>query len=308
MRRGRCNRRLTRHWLLRHARWLRIRGIGGLRLPSRGRHRPGRLRVRRLWVWLALRLSAGIRGSRIWGCREAGCLLLRITRLLGLWIPLGLLLGVTLRRLLGVSLRRLHRVALLWRLGRITLRRLRRVTRLLQLGELRRLLRVATRAPGGSRLPRLPRGRRNRALLIGWDVGRRGTLEGSLASPQQIEEPTLVDIKVARQVVIGPLPEGALAALEFPKQVEGLPRAADPTTAGMGQGTALEGIHPVAARFVQLEHAGLGTVDHLVEEAKQADAVDGAEGGRGRLGALLPFALGELHTAVTGGGRPSLPV
>jgi hypothetical protein len=123
-------------------------------------------------------------------------------------------------------------------------------------------------------------------------------------------EATLVDVEVARQVGIGSGPERALAALEFPEEVEGLPRAAHPTAAGVSQGAALEGIHPVPSRLVQLEHATLGTVDDLVEEAKQADAVDGAErGGRGLLGALLHLALGEeLHTAVTGGGRPSLPV
>src|SRR4029077_17513167 len=121
---------------------------------------------------------------------------------------------------------------------------------------------------------------------------------------------TLIDIEVARQAGIGSRPERALATLKFPEEVEGLPRTADPAPAGMGQGAALEGIHPVPARLVQLEHARLGTVDDLVEEAKQADPIDGAEwGGRGRLGALLHLALGEeLHTAVTGGGRPSLPV
>jgi hypothetical protein len=76
------------------------------------------------------------------------------------------------------------------------------------------------------------------------------------------------------------------------------------------EGAALEGIDPVPSRLVQLEHTGLGTVDDLVEEAKQAEPIDGTERGGGRLlGGLLPLALGEeLHTAVTGGGRPSLPV
>jgi hypothetical protein len=158
--------------------------------------------------------------------------------------------------------------------------------------------------------PGLPRGGRDWALLIGWDVRRRRTLEGRLAAPEQVEEPTLVDIEVARQVGIRPWPEQALATLEFPEEVEGLPSTADPAAAGVGQGAGLEGIHPVPSRLVQLEHARLGTVDDLVEEAKQADAIDGAERGRrGLLGALLHLALGEeLHIAVTGGGRRSLPV
>jgi hypothetical protein len=319
---GRCNRRLSRHWLLwrqclrRHGLWLWVRGIGGLRLPG-WRHRPGRLRIRRLCVWLALRLLAGIWGSEIWGL----LLLLRVPRLLWLRVSLGrlrlrvslrCLLRVTLRCLLRVTLRRLRRVALLLRLGRITLWRLRWVRWLLRLGVARLLLLlVATRTPGGSRLgPRLPRRWRDRPLLIRRNVGRRGTLKGGLAASKQIQEAPLVDIEVACQVGIGPGPEQALAALEFPEKVEGLARAADPAAAGVGQGAALEGIHPVPARLVQLEHARLGTVDDLVEEAKQADPIDGAErGGRRRLGALLHLALGEeLHTAVTGGGRPSLPV
>ena len=309
MRRGRCDRRLSRHWRLRrHGLWLRVGWIRGLRLPGWGRHRPGRLGIRRLRVWLALRLPGRIRGDR-----EAGSLLLWITRLLGLRVSLGLLLGVTLRRLLWVTLRRRLRVALLLRLGRIALRRLRRVSRLLRLGVagLLLLLLIATRTPGGSRLgPGLPRGRRDRALLIWGDVGCRGTLKGGLAASKQILKATLIDIEVARQVGIGSRPERALATLKFPEEVEGLPRTADPAPAGMGQGAALEGVHPVPARLVQLEHARLGPVDDLVEEAKQADTIDGAEwGGRGRLGALLHLALGEeLHTAVTGGGRPSLPV
>jgi hypothetical protein len=78
----------------------------------------------------------------------------------------------------------------------------------------------------------------------------------------------------------------------------------------VGQGAALEGIHPVPARLVQLEHARLGTIHHLVEEAKQAESIYGAERGRRwLLAALLHLALGEeLHTAVTGGGRLTLPV
>jgi hypothetical protein len=135
-------------------------------------------------------------------------------------------------------------------------------------------------------------------------------LQRGLAATQQVLEATLVDVEVPRKVGIGPWPEQALATLELPEQIEGLPRAADPATAGMGQGAGLEGIHPVPTRFVQLEHTRLGTIDHLVEEAKQADAIDGAERRRRRLlGALLHLALGEeLHTAVTGGGGPSLPV
>jgi hypothetical protein len=135
-------------------------------------------------------------------------------------------------------------------------------------------------------------------------------LQRSLAAPEQVLEATFVDVKVARQVGIGSWPEQALAALELPEEIEGLPRAADPATTGMGQGAGLEGIHPVPSGFVQLKHTRLGTIDHLVEEAKQADAIDGAERRRrGLLGALLHLALGEeLHTAVTGGGGPSLPV
>ena len=135
-------------------------------------------------------------------------------------------------------------------------------------------------------------------------------MQRALAASEQILEATLVDVEVPRQVGIGPWPEQALATLEFPEEIESLPRPADPATAGMGQGAGLEGIHPVPTRFVQLEHTRLGTIDHLVEEAKQADAIDGAERRRrGLLGALLHLALGEeLHTAVTGGGGPSLPV
>src|SRR3979411_585996 len=97
--------------------------------------------------------------------------------------------------------------------------------------------------------------------------------------------------------------ERVLPALEFPEEVEGLPGTADPAAAGMDQGTGLEGIYPVASRLVQLEDTRLGTVDHLVKEAEQAESIDGAERGRRRLlGALLHLALGEeLHTAVTGG-------
>ena len=184
MRRGRCDWRLSRHWRLRrHGLWLRVGGIRGLRLPGWGRHRPGRLGIRRLRVWLALRLPGGIRGDR-----EAGSLLLCVARLLGLRVSLGLLLGITLGRLLRVTLRRRLRVGLLLRLGRIALRRLRRVTRLLRLWiAWLLLLLVSTRTPGGSRLgSRLPRGRRDRVLLIWGDVGCRGTLKGGLAASKQI--------------------------------------------------------------------------------------------------------------------------
>jgi hypothetical protein len=240
---------------------------------------------------------------------------LRVTGLLRLRVTQGLLrLGVSLGLLrLWVSLglcrvgRLLRRVP--WLLRRITLLLLRRIPRLLRL-RISRLLWVGTRAPGGSRRRAgLPGGLRDGALLIGRDVRRGWTLQRSLAASQQVEEASLVDIEVPRQAGIGPRGVHALAALELPEQIERLARPADATAAGVDEGAALEGIDPVPSRLVQLEHTRLGTVDHLVEEAKQAESINGAErGGRRLLGALL-LALGEeLHTAVTGDGTPSLPV
>jgi hypothetical protein len=77
----------------------------------------------------------------------------------------------------------------------------------------------------------------------------------------------------------------------------------------MRQGSRLKGIDPLPARLSELQHARLAVVDHLVEESEQPNSVDRAERRALALGGRLPFALGEeLHTAVTGDGRPSLPV
>ena len=277
--RGRRRGRLSRHRLRWHGlRWrLRVPRIGGLR--------------------------AGIRRTRIGGWRVTRGWLLRIPRLLGLRVALGRLWGEARRLRLGVALRLGLGIALLRRL-----RRLRWIPRLRL--RIARLLRVAARSPRGRGRRWLPGGWCDGALLTGWDIRRRGPLQRGLAALQQVGQATLVDIEVARQVGIRSRPEQALAALEFPEQIEGLPRAPDPAAAGVDQGAGLEGIHPVPTRFAQLEHTRLGTIDHLVEDAKHAGAIDGAERGRsGLLGALLHLALGEeLHTAVTGGGRRSLPV
>ena len=304
---------MRRHGRLSRQRWLRGHGLGWHRLRWHGLGRCLRVgRIGGLRVGLPLWRRARIRSTRKGRRRVARWRLLRVPRLLRL--------RVTLRLRLRVALGLLRRVARLLRLGiarllrlGVTLLRLwwglRRISRLLRLG-IPLLRRVAAGTPGRSRRRGLPGGRCDRALLTGRDVRRRGPLQRALAASQQVLQASLVDIEVARQVGIGPWPEHALAALEFPEQVEGLPRAADPAAARVRQGAGLEGVHPVPLRLVQLEHTRLGTIDHLVEEAKHAGTIDGAERGRcGLLGALLHLALGEeLHTAVTGGGRLSLPV
>jgi hypothetical protein len=100
-----------------------------------------------------------------------------------------------------------------------------------------------------------------------------------------------------------------LAALEFPEEIEGLARTADPASGRVRQGAALECVRPLPTRLSELEHAGLAIVDNLVEQPEQPDTIDRAIGRCLALGVRLPFALGEeLHTAVTGKGTPSLPV
>jgi hypothetical protein len=142
-------------------------------------------------------------------------------------------------------------------------------------------------------------------LLIWRDVGRRGTLERRLAASQQIQEASLVDIEVAGKGGVDAGGKHELAALELPEKIEGLASAPDAPSAG----TALKRVDPIPARLPELQDARLAVVDNLVEQPEQPNSVDGAERRRLGLGVRLPFALGEeLHTAVTGEGRLSLPV
>jgi hypothetical protein len=130
-----------------------------------------------------------------------------------------------------------------------------------------------------------------------------------LTASEQVQQASLVDVEVSGQAGVDPGGEHELAALEFPEQVEGLPGAPDAATAGVRQRTPLKGIDPVATGLAKLQNARLAVVDHLVQESEQPNSIDGAECRGLGLGARLPFALGEeLHTAVTGNGRPSLPV
>ena len=100
-----------------------------------------------------------------------------------------------------------------------------------------------------------------------------------------------------------------MAVLEFPEEIEGLARTADPAASRVRQGTTLEGVRPLATRLSELEHAGLAVVDNLVEQPEQPNTIDRAIGRCLALGVRLPFALGEeLHIAVTGKGTKSLPV
>src|ERR1700694_2407067 len=151
--------------------------------------------------------------------------------------------------------------------------------------------------------------RRDRSLLTGRDIGGRGALECRLTAPQQIQEACLVDIEVAGEAGVDAGGEHELAALKLPEEIEGLAGAPDPPPAGVRKRAALKGIDPVPARLTELQHARLAVVDHLVEESEEPNSIDGAERRGLGLGSRLPFALGEeLHTAVTGDGRPSLPV
>jgi hypothetical protein len=77
----------------------------------------------------------------------------------------------------------------------------------------------------------------------------------------------------------------------------------------MGQRAGLKGIDPLPTGLSKLQDARLAVVDHLIEKSEQPNSIDGAERRGLGLGSRLPFALGEeLHTAVTGDGRLSLPV
>src|SRR2546425_1847623 len=196
-------------------------------------------------------------------------------------------------------------------------------------GRITGLLRVAARAPRGGRRrvlarrrPRLPRGRLagdrgrvgpldggDRPLLVRWDIGSRGALEHGLTASQQVQEAGFVDVEVAGEARVDAGGEHELAALEFPEEIEGLTRTADPAAGGVRQRTALEGVDPLTAGLSELEYARLAVVHNLIEKPKQPDAIDRAIRRCLGLGARLPFALGEeLHTAVTGEGTPSLPV
>ena len=150
---------------------------------------------------------------------------------------------------------------------------------------------------------------RDRPLLIGRDVGSRGALEHRLTASQQVQQAALIDIEVAREGGVNARGERELATLELPKEIEGLAGATDAAPAGVCQRTRLEGIDPIPTRLSELQDARLAVVDHLIEESEQPNAIDGAERRGLGLGSRLPFALGEeLHTAVTGDGRLSLPV
>ena len=138
-------------------------------------------------------------------------------------------------------------------------------------------------------------------LLVGRDVGRRRALEHGLAPAEQVEQTALVYIKVGVQLRIRAGHEHELSALKLPEEIERLARSAHPATAGVGKCPVLKGIGPGPTRLGELERARAATVDDLVEQAQQADAVDGLDlwlGSRGRAGAPLP--LGEqLHALPT---------
>src|SRR5207302_661948 len=155
------------------------------------------------------------------------------------------------------------------------------------------------RVRGGRRVHALDRG--DRPLLVGWDIGRRWALEHGLAATKKVQEPGFVDIEVAGEGRVDARSEHELAVLEFPEEIEGLPRTADPAASRVRQRTTLEGVRPLATRLSELEHAGLAVVDNLVEQPEQPNTIDRAIGRCLALGVRLPFALGEeLHIAVTG--------
>jgi len=130
-----------------------------------------------------------------------------------------------------------------------------------------------------------------------------------LAASQQVQEATLIDVEVAGERGVDARGERELAALELPEQIEGLAGATHTAPASVGQRPGLKGIDPLPERLSELQHARLAVVDHLVEESEQPNAIDGAKRRGLGLGSRFPFALGEeLHTAVTGDGRLSLPV
>ena len=151
--------------------------------------------------------------------------------------------------------------------------------------------------------------RRDRPLLIWRDIRSGGALERRLAAPEQFQQAPLVNVEVPGQAGSGAGSELELAAMEFPEEIEGVACPTDTAAAGVRQGPGLKAIHKAPPRLAELQRTRLAAVDHLVQEAEQADAIDRAERGSLGLGARLPLALGEeLHTAVTGDGRLSLPV
>jgi len=136
--------------------------------------------------------------------------------------------------------------------------------------------------------------------LAGRDVRGGGSLENGLAAAQQVQQPALVDVEVARQTRVLACREGKLAALELPEQVEGLASSPDAPATGMRQRAGLERVYPVPARLVQFEHAGLAAVDHLIEQAEKAESVDRTEGWPfGRATAVVSLSLLEERHAPT---------